>query len=134
MKDFTSYEIVVAKGGPKLSPAAPSGDKFPGFRRSANDDGGIRYTMTQTSMALLTNRIEMLMRIKAPVVDHTGIDGKFDFQLDVEMPPQSPGDPGDNVDNISDAMQNQLGLKLNRVKIPLEVLVIDHVDREPAAN
>jgi uncharacterized protein (TIGR03435 family) len=31
-------------------------------------------------------------------------------------------------------MQNQLGLKLNRVKIPLEVLVIDHANREPAAN
>jgi uncharacterized protein (TIGR03435 family) len=72
--------------------------------------------------------------IQAPVVDHTGIDGKFDFHLDVETPPQSPSDPGDNAENISDAMQHQLGLKLNRVKIPLEVLVIDHANREPAAN
>jgi uncharacterized protein (TIGR03435 family) len=31
-------------------------------------------------------------------------------------------------------MQNQLGLKLSRVKIPLEVLLIDRLNREPAAN
>ena len=75
-----------------------------------------------------------VLPIQEPVVDHTGIDGKFDFHLDVETPPQPPSDPGDNADNISHAMQNQLGLKLNRVKIPVEVLVIDHVEREPAAN
>ena len=143
-RDFTGYEIVVAKGGPKLSPAAPSSDKFPVYRGSRDANGLMRYTFTQTSMKLLTNRIEMMLRrmspgigvlpIQEPVVDHTGIDGKFDFHLDVETPPQPPSDPGDNADNISHAMQNQLGLKLNRVKIPVEVLVIDHVEREPAAN
>lgn len=88
---------------------------------------------------LLTTKVQMTLRNTidapvSPVVDHTGIVGKFDFHLDVETPPQSPSDPGDNPDNVSDAMQNQLGLKLNRIKVPMEVLVIDHLDREPAAN
>jgi uncharacterized protein (TIGR03435 family) len=134
MKDFAGYEIVVAKGGPKLAAAAPTADKFPAFDGSRDANGLMGYTFRQTSMKLLTNRLEIMMRMTSPVVDHTGIDGKFDFHLDVETPPQSPADPGDNVDNISDAMQNQLGLKLNRVKIPLEVLVVDHAERQPAAN
>jgi uncharacterized protein (TIGR03435 family) len=40
----------------------------------------------------------------------------------------------DNSSSISDAMQSQLGLKLNHLKIPLEVLVIDHADRVPSPN
>jgi len=134
MKDLTGYEIVVAKGGPKLTPAAPSSDKFPVYRGSRDANGLMRYTFTKTSMKLLTHRIEIMLRMTSPVVDHTALDGKFDFHLDVEMPPQFPGDPATMRDSISDAMQNQLGMKLNRVKIPLEVLVVDHVDREPAAN
>jgi len=143
-KDFTGYEIVVAKGGPKLSPAAPSSDKFAVYRGTRDANGLMRYSFTETSMKLLANRIEMMLRrmspgrgflpIEEPVADHTGLDGKFDFHLDVETPQQPPSDPGDNADNISDAMQNQLGLKLNRVKVPMEVLVIDHVNRDPAAN
>jgi uncharacterized protein (TIGR03435 family) len=134
MKDFAGYEIVVAKGGPKLVAAAPAVDKFPAFYSSPDANGLMRYTFRQTSMKLLTNRIEIMMPMTSPVVDHTGVDGKFDFHLDVETPAESPADPGDNADNISDAMQNQLGLKLSRVKIPLEVLVVDGVNREPAAN
>ncbi len=142
MKDLPGYEIVVAKGGQKLTPAAPSTDKFPVFDFSADANGVVHYTFTQTSMKLLTNRIQIILRRMSrtadlpvlPVIDHTGIEGKFDFRLDVDMPTQAPADPGDNAEAVSDAMLNQLGLKLNRIKIPQEVLVIDHINREPAAN
>jgi uncharacterized protein (TIGR03435 family) len=65
MKDFAGYEIVVAKGGPKLSPAAPSSDKFPVYQGSRDANGVMRYTFTQTSMKLLTNRIEMMLRVRS---------------------------------------------------------------------
>jgi uncharacterized protein (TIGR03435 family) len=81
MKDFTGYEIVIARGGPKLTPAAPSSDKFPAFRGSRDADGLRRYVFTQTSMKLLTNRIAIMLRMTSPVVNHTAVDGKFDFQL-----------------------------------------------------
>jgi len=61
MKDLAGYEIVVAKGGPKLTPAARSTDKFPAYRGSLEANGLMRYTFTQTSMKLLTNRIEMMV-------------------------------------------------------------------------
>jgi uncharacterized protein (TIGR03435 family) len=87
MKDFAGYEIVVAKGGPKLVAAAPAADKFPAFDGSRDANGLMGYSLGQTSMKLLTNRLEIMMRMASPVVDHTGIDGKFDFHLDVETPP-----------------------------------------------
>jgi uncharacterized protein (TIGR03435 family) len=142
MQDFDGYEITVAKGGPKLNPSPPSNGGFPVFRGTADGNGVIRYQFTQTSMATLTNRISLMMGMKTPVVDHTGIGGKFDFTLSVETPPTDPrvtagnssADFDDNSSNVSDAMESQLGLKLNRLKIPLEVLVIDRADRVPAPN
>ena len=133
MKDFAGYEITVAKGGPKLTPSVSNSDEFAGFWGSRNGNGTMKYKFTRTSMRVLTNRLSIMMRMTAPVVDRTGISGKFDFNLDVETPPRS-SDLDDNSSSISDALQSQLGLKLNRVKVPLEVLVIDHAERLPAAN
>lgn len=142
VKDFAGYEITVAKGGPKLNPSPPNIGGFPIFRGTAEGNGVMRYQFTQTSMATLTNRISIMMRMRTPVVDHTGISGKFDFTLGVETLPIDRGaargnsavDFDDNSSSISDAMQSQLGLKLNHLKIPLEVLVIDHADRVPSPN
>jgi uncharacterized protein (TIGR03435 family) len=149
VKDFAGYEITVAKGGPKLTPSPPGDGGLPVFRGTADGRGGqsgdsrlVRYQFTQTSMAILTNRLSIMLGMKAPVVDHTGIGGRFDFTLNVETLPIDRGgrlgnasaDFGDNSSNISDAMQNQLGLKLNKIKIPMDVLVIDHAERVPAPN
>jgi uncharacterized protein (TIGR03435 family) len=126
MKNFDGYEITVAKGGPKLTASGAGDGERAGFRGSADGNGTTRYKLTATSMAVLTNRLSIMMRMPAPVVDRTGITGKFDFDLNVV----TGNDPAD----ISDALERQLGLKLNQVKVPLEVLVIDHARRVPAAN
>jgi uncharacterized protein (TIGR03435 family) len=135
-KEFRGYEIVVAKGGPKLNPSAPlaAGERAM-FRGSLDDAGRMHYVFAKTSMSLLTNRLSIMMRMKVPVLDHTGITGRFDFTLDVEQPPpDTVADVDDNSNNISEAMQAQLGLKLNPVKLPVDVLVVDHVERMPTEN
>jgi len=73
------------------------------------------------------------------VNDRTGLNGKFDFHLEVAEPTsfkedERAGDVEDNSRSVSEALQNQLGLKLNRVKREVGVLVIDHAQRVPAAN
>ena len=93
-------------------------------------------------MSLTTNRLGIIMYMKTPVLDHTGLTGRFDFTLDIETPPVSERDIrgalsaefDDNSVNVSDAMQKQLGLKLNRIKVPRDVLVIDHIERVPTPN
>jgi uncharacterized protein (TIGR03435 family) len=67
-----------------------------------------------------------------PVIDHTGISGKFDFTLDV--PSRLEPDLEDVATDISDALQREVGLKLERVKVPLPVLIIDHAERVPTPN
>jgi len=69
------------------------------------------------------------------VVDKTGIAGEFDFQLTFTpgastAPPDAAADPGPD---IFAAMQEQLGLKLESAKGPVEVLVIDRVEK-PSEN
>jgi len=76
-----------------------------------------------------------------PVVDQTGLTGKFDFTLTWrpdQLPPQGPNAPPlpadlDSRSDIFTAFQEQLGLKLEVTKTPVEVLVIERVQK-PSEN
>ena len=85
---------------------------------------------------------------KPRVVDKTGLTGKYDFTLRFACdacqfavangalagPPTST-ESSSGMPNIFEALQKQLGLKLVKIKdIPLDVIVVDHVDKIPAAN
>ena len=58
--------------------------------------------------------------LSEPVVDKTGLVGRYDFQLGWGDNPQTP-------DKISQAILQQLGLKLVAQKVPVEVMIIDQV-------
>ncbi len=94
-------------------------------------------------------------RFDRPVMDQTGLKGRYDFTLRYDpssMPggrggpkdaldPAPPGDAtnrsssdGDIPPGIFDALQEQLGLRLEARKGPVELLVIDHVEKTPARN
>lgn len=73
-----------------------------------------------------------------PVIDRTGLTGNYDFTL-AFAPPQPPSAPGEsssvepNRPNIFDALKQQLGLRLEARRGPVEFYVIDHVEK-PAEN
>ena len=86
--------------------------------------------------------------VGGPVVDRTGLAGPFDWTLvwtPDNLPQRAPGTPADqpikvngiaidpNGPSLFAALQEQLGLKLESTKGPVDVLVIDHAER-PAAN
>jgi uncharacterized protein (TIGR03435 family) len=86
---------------------------------------------------------------KGRVLDGTGLTGTYDFTLRfscelcqfaatngaVVPPSRAPGDSPSGEPSIFTAVQKQLGLKLTRVKdIPLDVIVVDHVEKTPTAN
>ena len=66
-----------------------------------------------------------------PVVDHTGLTGFWEFNL--KFTPQFVRVTGDTL-TIQDAIDKQLGLKLEPVNVPVPVLVVDSVNRKPTAN
>jgi len=68
------------------------------------------------------------------VIDMTGVAGAFDFT--VEFPPddgRSTDDPGAGA-SLFTALQEKLGLKLESRKGPVEILVIDRVEKAPKEN
>jgi uncharacterized protein (TIGR03435 family) len=67
-----------------------------------------------------------------PIIDRTGLKGAYDFTLSW-TPELSAGLPDSSVDSsvpgIIEALQKQLGLKVEPQKAPVEILVIDHVEK-----
>ena len=79
-------------------------------------------------MAILAG---MLARpVGRPVVDKTGITGKYDITLN--FAPE--GSTDSTLPSIFTALQEQLGLKLEPQKVPVEILVIDHLEKMPSEN
>jgi uncharacterized protein (TIGR03435 family) len=85
-------------------------------------------------IAALVERLSREFRL--PVTDETGLTGKFDFTL--EFAPQAPGalphETPDEAPNLVSAIPQQLGLKLEPKKIPVDVLIIDSADKIPTQN
>jgi uncharacterized protein (TIGR03435 family) len=72
--------------------------------------------------------------LEHPVFDETGLEGKYDVTLDFAPVQASPTPANDDLGpSISAAIQEQLGLKLEATKRPVEVFVIDHVEK-PSEN
>jgi uncharacterized protein (TIGR03435 family) len=104
-------------------------------------------TCTNTNMAQFATIMPDMVSgyVKAPVKDATGLDGYYDFSVNFSGVGLIPGgrfDPNANSENTDpngsltfpEAMQKQLGLKLEMGKRPVPVLVIDHVEEKPTDN
>src|SRR5689334_1861616 len=157
-KVLPAYALTVAKGGPKFQavPAEPGEDGRPrmgGMMRFS----GRHLEATKVPASQLA---DMLTNILArPVVDNTGIAGVFDFALDYTPDENTPGgimgmkmglaggprpegaggeQPHDggvpDAPNIFMAVQDKLGLKLESQKLPVDIVVVDKVERVPTEN
>lgn len=89
------------------------------------------------TMDFVANSVAAMGTFDRPVFDKTGLTGTFDFALEWEPEPNAAlaaADQGDRSGlTFIDAVQEQLGLKLDSQKGPLEVLLLDHVER-PSEN
>jgi uncharacterized protein (TIGR03435 family) len=118
-KELPVYDLVLAKGGSKLQ---PSGDA-PGF--GMTNTGSI--TFKKTTLSTFANVLSGVLGRK--VIDKTGLVGNFDADLKW-TPDDKPDDGGPS---IFTAIQEQLGLRLEAAKGPVEVLVIDRAEK-PSEN
>jgi uncharacterized protein (TIGR03435 family) len=128
MKPGTTYALVAAKNGPHLHQAKDLTQ--PPYLSLHVGSQGFRSTELRgrrAAMALLAERLGRFT-LHAPVVDRTGITGEFDFRIEYSMNDTQP----DAAPSIFTAIQD-LGLKLEATKGPVEVLVIDSAEK-PDAN
>jgi bla regulator protein BlaR1 len=150
------FALVPAKPGklgPKLLPhsegpscdAAPPADVFPErcyVMALTRRPGGMAIGGSRnTTMELIAERLSGMGLLGRPVVDRTGLSGRFDFALEWSpdpnhspMPPL-PGEPLPDAQGPSfqEALREQLGLRLEATKAPLQILVVDKVER-PSEN
>jgi uncharacterized protein (TIGR03435 family) len=176
-KDMPMYELVVAKGGPKLQesapvdetpakdappPEPPKMDKegFPvlpagrpgGMLMGIGPGGRARLQAMGQTMDEFINMLSN--HLDRPVTDGTGLKGKYDFRLSFAMdmamgrgmmmgpmpPPPGDGGPaaaapdGDPGPTLFTALQEQLGLRLEAKRGPVEILVIDRMEKTPTEN
>ena len=143
-RDLSAFVLTVGKSGSKLTPTQLSGP-LPGFGMRPAPTGtiGMSIPVRNASMPDFTSFLQMMV-LDRPVVDQTGLSGKFDFTLTFSPndslfnghPPKMPpaaDTTGEPAPDFFLAFQQQLGLKLDAEKPPVDVLVIDHVDK-PSAN
>lgn len=123
------YALTVAKGGPKLT-ANTSDPNGQSDERGRHGLGWQMYSYTNTSMPEFV--LEILSRVDRPLVDQTGLKGRYDFQLKWLTDDAHAMDP-DAPPGLFTAIQEQLGLKLELVKAKADVLVIDQLE-PPGAN
>lgn len=136
-KELPAYALVVAKTGPKLTKSEGDPNGLPGlFFRGL----GV-LPARNANMADFAGLMQSAV-LDRPVVDQTGLSGRFDFELKwtpdetqfgaLGMRP-APSENPDAPPGLFTAIQQQLGLKLDSVKIPVEVFVIDRVEK-PSEN
>jgi uncharacterized protein (TIGR03435 family) len=80
-------------------------------------------------------RGDAVRSIRPPVIDATGLTGEYDISLYwIPQRPDSIASDDPNGPDLIGALQQQLGLRLEPKKGPIEVLVVDHAEKAPTAN
>lgn len=158
-KKLPVYALVVAKGGPKLedvtppavqgSPVPPASAPIGGSVASPPPPGkgtmlsvsGGEAKLTAKSMSIANLLGILSQQLGRQILDETGLKGIYNFTLqyrpDSQIPGlQGPADaplPDSSGTSIFTALQEQLGLRLESTKGPMDIIVIDHIE-EPSEN
>lgn len=114
------YQLVIAKGGPKLKQATP--DDINKSHILGGNAGRI------VGVGALLDSLPSLLssEVGRPVVDHTGLTGRYDFTL-VYVPVARAATDQSGGPSLFTALQEQMGLRMTSARGPMDVLVIDSV-------
>jgi len=150
-RELPAYVLNVGKNGAKVNPSVAGSERVnaadgtvhevhgqKGLRRITSPDGSSRIQFTFRSGTLDQVAEVLGQSLELPVLNRTGLEGYYDFVIQYEEVPPQRGVPptgfllGATPGALSVALQ-QIGFKLESTKAPIEVLVIDHVER-PSEN
>jgi uncharacterized protein (TIGR03435 family) len=151
-KDLPEFALVIAKNGPKLQEAKPD-DTYPGGFKGPNGASGagmMRMSLggqvTGQGVSLIGLVAMLSAQLGVTILDKTGLTGKYDFTLkytpEMSQSPiaggagagtGAPPPPDASEPSLFTALEEQLGLKLESQKGPVDIIVIDHVE-PPSEN
>jgi uncharacterized protein (TIGR03435 family) len=127
-KEMPQYVLSVAKNGPKLKKSAEDSAEPRSSAFSLNVGTG-HFVMHSdgTSMEALASQLSGQLR--QPITDATELKGRYDISLSWAM-----NDADTSAPTMVQAVQEQLGLKLEKKKVQIDVLTVDHVEKAPTEN
>jgi len=128
-RELPAYRLLIAKGGLKMQITSP--------KETGGVNGG-RGQITARGIPMESLVLILSGWAGRTVVDKTGLTGRYDMDLrwtpdDAVGPSQAPGTSLDSGPSFFTAVQEQLGLKLEPAREPMDTIVIDHVEA-PSAN
>ena len=149
-KELPVYALAIAESGPKLQEAQHGDTYANGIKGPDGRPGGPgnirigRDTLTGQALSMADFVRALSDQLGRPVLDKTGLTGRYDLNLqwtpdDSQLPMfKATGTPSASQSAASGSslfttMQDQLGLKLESQDSPVEILVIDHVEK-PSEN
>jgi uncharacterized protein (TIGR03435 family) len=124
-KEMSYFALVPAKGGPKIQQVKEVPDGFRGITYG----GRISAILQMPGLAYLLSRFET----ERPIIDGTGLSGMYEVKLtwtlqQLQNPDAAPGP------SLFTALNEQLGLKLEARKGPVDILVVDSAEQVPTKN
>jgi uncharacterized protein (TIGR03435 family) len=136
-KEMPIYELVTGKNGPKLKASAEAAGTHMGQFRIGHG----QMDLTSVSIADFADNLSRI--VGRNVYDKTGLTGTYDIKLEWTpdenenpmLKPHTDGNEGGTAPvaeagpSLSDALQEKLGLKLQAAKGPVEIVVIDHIEK-----
>lgn len=136
-RELPEYALIPAKGGARLEDGKPdpraARDMKPnaGWYRLGERDGVRKAEFSGTPIIRLLPILSN--ETGRTVVDRSGLTGKYNFTLSWRAETQASNDIADSAADLFTAIQEQLGLRLEPTKGPVDVVVIDHIER-PGEN
>jgi len=131
-KEMQTYVLSIGKNGFKGKEAKTEGDMAMEPNQAA-----MSVTISRAPISQLVNMLGQIVR--APIVDNTGLTGRYDLTLNIAKYAADMAERGkeismDPMAMIVPILQEELGLKIESKKIPLDLLIIDHLEKSPIAN
>ena len=128
-REISVFALTVAKGGPKMTPN-PSDPTGWFDQQNSIGNGRDVEALKNASMTDLAHILQF--RVDRPVVDQTGLKGRYDLKLQWSTD-EAQTTQTDELPGLFTALTEQIGLKLEPVRAPADVLVIDQVQK-PSPN
>ena len=122
-REMSAYALQVVNGQPKLGAAAELGAQ-PNEHTSGHDG---ERTESYTSSTVADFIVIKQLFLDRPLVDQTGLAGRYDFKLTYTYG-DAPSTDSEAAPPMFTAIREQLGLKFEPVKTPVDVMVIDHLE------
>lgn len=125
-REVPVYALVVANNGPKLKVSVDDPDA-PQPRGTIWSGGRKRFEFDRWTTARFARTLES--DVDRPVIDMTGLEGIYDIRLEFAEIKSAFGSPDPHAPELFTALTEQLGLRLESRRGPVDVLVIDSVER-----